>query len=132
MQKINSYIFVYGTLLNKENEFAAYLAVNCTFVSHAKIEGKLYDIGEYPGAVVADDGESWVYGSVFCMNGPELILRHLDAYEGFGEGQPQPNLFVRELLTVHTLDNTLECWVYLYNLSVYGLRQIVSGNYWNI
>jgi len=129
VQKITSYIFVYGTLLNKENEFAANLAANCTFVSHGKFKGKLYDVGEYPGAVSVNENDCYVYGSIFQLNKPQEILKILDGYEGFGDGQPQPNLFIRELVEVEADNKTFMCWVYLYNLPVEGLRQIMSGDY---
>jgi len=129
MLKINPHLFVYGTLLNGSNPFGAILLANSSFVNHAKFKGNLYDIGEYPGAVAADSEDCWVHGRVFLLNNPEQTLKILDGYEGFGEGQPKPNLFIRALVEVETDEKMLLCWIYLYNLPVHGLRQIVSGRY---
>jgi gamma-glutamylcyclotransferase (GGCT)/AIG2-like uncharacterized protein YtfP len=129
VQRTSQYLFVYGSLLNDVNEFAVYLKKSCIFYSKGKFRGKLYDIGEHPGAIVAVDGDVFVYGNIFILNDAEAVLEILDGYEGFGEDQPQPNEFIRELLEIETADDPVRCWVYLYNLPVDGLRQIASGNY---
>ncbi len=125
----NSYLFVYGTLLSEGNEFASFLMENSIFYSNAKFRGKLYDIGEYPGAISDPGCGYFVHGQVFFMNDPETILRRLDDYEGFGDDQPQSNEFIRELIEVETDDQLLKCWGYLYKFPVDGLWHIKSGNY---
>jgi len=56
-------------------------------------------------------------------------LKYIDDYEGFGEDQEQPNLFIREMAQVETDIGRIDCWVYLYNLPVEGFRGIESGDY---
>lgn len=129
MKEPCTYLFVYGTLLNKKNEFAAYLHQNCRFYAEGKFKGRLYDVGKYPGAVATPGGDNYVYGQVFSLMDAPPVLAQLDDYEGFGAGQPQPNEFVRQLLPVETPNELLTCWVYLYNLPVIGLRPIESGKY---
>jgi len=129
MKRTSQYLFVYGSLLDDANEFAVYLKKSCIFYSKGKFRGKLYDIGEYPGAIVEADSDVFVYGNIFILNDAEAVLEILDGYEGFGEDQPQPNEFIRVLLDIETDDDPVRCRVYLYNLPVDGLRQIVSGNY---
>jgi gamma-glutamylcyclotransferase (GGCT)/AIG2-like uncharacterized protein YtfP len=124
----NNYLFVYGTLLDDDNEFGRYLEHNCSFYAKGRFKGRLYDIGEYPGAV-ADDSNGYVYGSIYIMNNAIETLKFLDDYEGFGEDQEQPNLFVREVIEVETNKGLINCEAYLYNLSVDGLRVIESGDY---
>jgi gamma-glutamylcyclotransferase (GGCT)/AIG2-like uncharacterized protein YtfP len=121
-------LFVYGSLLDSDNEFGQYLMNNSSFVSHAVFKGRLFDCGEYPGAVADVEGYK-VKGSIYKLNNLTNDLTVLDDYEGFGIEQEQPNLFVRELRAV-TVDNGLvKCWIYLYNLSVEGLTEITSGDY---
>ena len=48
----NAFLFVYGSLLDEDNEIAIYLKNNSTFYSAGKVKGKLYDIGEYPGGYI--------------------------------------------------------------------------------
>ena len=122
-------IFVYGTLLDDKNEFAVYLNRHCSFYADGKFKGLLYDIGEYPGAILKADGNNFVFGSVFKMNDSETVLKILDDYEGFGKDQPRPNEFIRELVAIKTDEKEMDCWVYLYNLPVEGLQPITSGDY---
>lgn len=128
MDNIPAYLFVYGTLLDTQNEFGAYLNQSCRFYAEGRFQGMLYDIGEYPGAVRGS--ESYVYGKVFLVNDPNNVLKLLDEYEGFGPDELQPNLFVRELVPVETDKGMVECWTYLYNHPVDGLSMIGSGKYY--
>jgi len=123
------YLFVYGTLLDKQNEFGAYLNDNCTFYADGKMQGKLYDLGEYPGAVITDEKDKFIYGKIYQLNNTEKTLEILDDYEGFGPKQEQPNLFVRELTDIEISPGKIICWVYLYNLSIDGFKLIDSGIY---
>jgi len=126
---INDLLFVYGSLLSADNEFANYLSNNADFYGNGKFKGKLYDIGEYPGAILSDDDAYNISGSIYKLNNPMQTLKVLDDYEGFGDGQEQPDLFVRQLLSVETITGTISCWVYLYNLSANDFIEIRSGDY---
>jgi gamma-glutamylcyclotransferase (GGCT)/AIG2-like uncharacterized protein YtfP len=129
MAQITPYLFVYGTLLNTQNQYGAYLQQHCTFLQNGKFKGKLYDMGEYPGAIFSDEGDQYVHGSVYQMDNPKNLLSFIDDYEGFGAGQDQPNLFIRDLKDIETTASTIACWVYVYNLPVKHLVQIKSGKY---
>jgi gamma-glutamylcyclotransferase (GGCT)/AIG2-like uncharacterized protein YtfP len=129
MRKANSYLFVYGTLLDQENEFAAYLNQNCSFYAKGRFKGALYDAGAYPAAIFLPESSGYVYGKIFVIRTPNEVLKQLDDYEGYGTDQAYPNLFIRERLKIETAKNLIPCWVYLYNLPVDGLLPITSGNY---
>jgi len=129
MKNGSPYLFVYGTLLDKQNEFGAYINANCTFYADGRFKGRLYDMGEYPGAVIDNKGSNYVHGKIYQLNNTKQVFKHLDHYEGFGQDEPQPNLFVRGLVSVEVGETTVECWVYLYNLPVDGFRLIESGTY---
>jgi gamma-glutamylcyclotransferase (GGCT)/AIG2-like uncharacterized protein YtfP len=129
MDQSSIYLFVYGTLLDENNSFAAYLREHAAFYYPGKVKGQLYDIGEYPGAVFDDDAKEFVYGSIYTMNNTAELFQQLDDYEGFGETLGQPNEFERELIVVETEQGLIDCWVYLYNLPVDGFRRITSGRY---
>ena len=129
MKEAPSWLFVYGTLLDKQNEFGAYLNAKCSFYAEGRFKGRLYDIGEYPGAVTDTAGSDYVYGKIFTVNDPDNVLKRLDYYEGFGADQAKPNLFIRERIVIETDNKPVMCWVYLYNLQVEGLRLIKSGKY---
>jgi gamma-glutamylcyclotransferase (GGCT)/AIG2-like uncharacterized protein YtfP len=129
MKQKGNYLFVYGTLLDESNEFAAYLRNNCSFCTKGKFKGRLYDIGEYPGAIADSNSTNYVYGTIVLIDNPTKVLKQLDDYEGFGDAQQQPNLFIREMLDIETDKGLVNCWVYLYNLTVDALKLIESGDY---
>jgi len=126
---MNNLLFVYGTLLNEDNEYAVYLKNNSSHYSYGKLRGKLYDIGEYPGAILSAENDDRIYGSILELCDPVKILPVIDDYEGYGEDQLQPNEFTRVTFDVETEAGHIICWVYLYNLPVAGLTQIESGRY---
>ncbi|MBD1387446.1 gamma-glutamylcyclotransferase [Mucilaginibacter rigui] len=123
------FLFVYGTLLQPGNPFAHYLSQYCTYISSGKLKGLLYDIGEYPGAILTDNTDHYIYGSIFKLHHPEENLRVIDDYEGYGPEQSQPNLYIRSVASIETHNGFINAWIYLYNLPTYRLPQIKSGNY---
>lgn len=126
---MGAFLFVYGTLLIENNECAVYLKSNSKLYSTGKIKGKLYDIGEYPGAVLSDESDDYVYGSILQIDEPEKVLSIIDDYEGVGTDQVQPNEFIRVSIEAETETKPVICWVYLYNLPITSLTLIESGKY---
>jgi gamma-glutamylcyclotransferase (GGCT)/AIG2-like uncharacterized protein YtfP len=126
---MNNLLFVYGTLLNGENESAVYLKTNSRFYSEGKIPGKLYNIGKYPGAVLLPDCKDYIYGRVLQLDHPENAFAIIDDYEGYRADQSIPNEFIRLISLVETSSAQINCWIYVYNLSISGLKLIKSGRY---
>ncbi|TFF39587.1 gamma-glutamylcyclotransferase family protein [Mucilaginibacter psychrotolerans] len=120
-------LFVYGTLLQKDNEFGIYLKKHCAFLSAGKIKGRLYDIGEYPG-LMFDAAGYFIHGNIYSVDTDD-VLQVLDAYEGVGPLEDQPNLYQRINCPIVTNDGDKNAWVYVYNLPVEGSPEITSGNY---
>ncbi len=90
--------------------------------------GRLYQISWFPGAVFTGVASEKVFGTVFQVQHMSLVLKTLDAYEGFDEKRLESSLFVRQLITVYLENNRpLKAWVYLYNQTVKGKRRIDSG-----
>jgi gamma-glutamylcyclotransferase (GGCT)/AIG2-like uncharacterized protein YtfP len=93
------------------------------------VRGRLYDLGEYPGAVLSRNAPL-VIGQVFELpNDPEVLTR-LDEYEGFDPHRPQSSLFVRKRCLVQ-LDSgkKLFCWMYAYNRPPGAASPLPSGLY---
>jgi gamma-glutamylcyclotransferase (GGCT)/AIG2-like uncharacterized protein YtfP len=126
---MNNLLFVYGTLLDADNEYAIYLKDNSRFYAEGQLKGRLYDIGEYPGAILAKVGNEYIYGTILQLDDPGAALQVIDDYEGFDKGQPFPNEFIRVSADIETGAGKITCWVYLYNLPVTGLPWIKSGRY---
>ncbi|MGY6274194.1 gamma-glutamylcyclotransferase family protein [Methylomonas sp. MgM2] len=129
-----NHLFVYGTLRRaKGGDFHPYLKDKATFIHSASVPGKLYQVDRYPGAIPAPYGsKSRVYGEVYRLFKPEGLLRVVDEYEECTEHFPQPHEYQRLAATVTLGDGkTTKAWVYWFRRSVYGLRQIPSGDYFD-
>ncbi|MGZ3766601.1 MAG: gamma-glutamylcyclotransferase family protein [Mucilaginibacter sp.] len=122
-------LFVYGTLLNEDNEYAVYLKANSKFYISGKLRGKLYNVGEYPGAILEGENSNYIYGAILEIVNPEKVWPVIDDYEGYGENQSQPNEFIRIPVEVETGGGPVICWAYLYNWPLTGLIQIEDGRY---
>lgn len=126
-----TYLFVYGTLRDDPaHEMYRVLARQAEFVGDGSLPGRLYDFGEYPGAIKVDSDAGAVVGEVYRLKNPEVTLPHLDEYEGCGPTDRPPFEFVREASKVRLKDgNAVLCWVYFYNRAPIKGRLIPSGDY---
>jgi len=129
MTSHSSYLFIYGTLLDPDNYFGAYLQANSTLIGSGNFTGKLYDIGHYPGALLDETCCLKVHGQIAELHDADKVLSQLDPYEGIGPGNEEPYEYTREIISIETKNGLLDCWVYLYNHPVNGYRQIMSGRY---
>jgi len=74
-------LFVYGTLRRgSENQFARLLAEQGHFMGLARVPGRLYDLGLYPGAIASNQPDQWIQGEIFSVD--SALLTALDEYEG--------------------------------------------------
>ncbi|HXG36580.1 MAG TPA: gamma-glutamylcyclotransferase family protein [Dehalococcoidia bacterium] len=126
-------LFVYGTLMNGMEANVILASKGARYVGSGVIQGRLYDLGEYPAAVKSDDPNEVVVGELYEL--PDLAaLRGLDAYEEFEPDQPDGSVFIREEVTVRMPEERgreVRAWAYFYNpaLQVRGARRISSGDY---
>lgn len=112
-----------------QSPIANYLKSNSTFLGAGKVRGTLLDIGHYPGLVYEADSDKSVLGHIFELNNPKEMLPNLDHYECVGPAFETPNQYRRELIKVEIDGQMTDCWAYLYNLSIDGIKVIESGNY---
>ena len=126
-------LFVYGTLMRTNNGAMHPLLISqAEFVGTGSIPGKLYQIQDYPGAVLTDGTQHRVFGEVYRLLATESTLLILDAYEECTPDFPKPHEYTRiQLPVAMTATQSLTAWVYLYNLPTEQLKQISSGNYRN-
>lgn len=123
-------LFVYGTLLLKDNRFGRFLHENARPLGRGKFRGKLFDIGEYPAAIYDPTITGYVVGQTFELTGNAIkTLKILDAYEGFTPGNSKACEFQRKLVHVEFEGGVRYCYVYLYTFEISKLREITSGNY---
>lgn len=111
------YLFLYGTLLpdGAPDEVAGTLK-SLRRIGPAQVRGKLYDLGEYPGAIVAPESQMLIRGEVFELPATPATLKALDEYEEFDPRNEKQSLFVRKRVKASLKDGQqLDCWMYVYN-----------------
>jgi len=116
---MSAYLFVYGTLLpaHAPADIAPVVSM-LRPIGEGSVNGVLYDLGEYPGAVLDPSSSFQITGTVFQLPDDPSVLRALDAYEEFDPDTPGASLFLRVLQPVAlTKGGTLQCWIYVYNLN---------------
>lgn len=128
---MNELLFVYGTLRRAAglSQHAALLQ-QASFVTMASYQGRLYQISHYPGVVPSDNPAELVLGELYRLPDNQQILTALDRYEECSAEFSAPQLY-RRLLQPVVLEkgHRVMAWVYVYNRSTDGLKQIVSGDF---
>lgn len=125
------YLFVYGTL-SKAGGHPIHLRVvkRTRFIGDASMQGRLFRMESYPGAVDSDDPADAVRGELYEVLEPGPLFEELDDYEGCGPKDEKPTLYVRVKRRVRLGDGrTFEAWVYLYNRPTDGMKRIASGRF---
>jgi gamma-glutamylcyclotransferase (GGCT)/AIG2-like uncharacterized protein YtfP len=130
-QADKSHLFVYGTLRRHTGHtMSMWLATQARFVGNARLQGRLYLIDPYPGAVESDTADAWVHGEILELLRPDATLQQLDDYEQAGTPFHQPAAYRRDKKPVLLEDgSTVEAWVYLYNRPTDTFREILSGDF---
>jgi gamma-glutamylcyclotransferase (GGCT)/AIG2-like uncharacterized protein YtfP len=131
---MKNYLFVYGTLAeeNAPQEIAGTIKkLKC--VGEGFIFGRLYDLGEYPGAVLDTSLSNKIFGKIYELPGDSELLDRLDAYEEFDPEHPAKSLFVRRQAAITRPNKKkVKGWVYEYNGDVRSLPLIKNGSYFPI
>lgn len=122
-------VFFYGTLMaGFDRRRRAGIDDKLHYIGRGAIQGALFDLGLYPAAVPAPDGHVW--GEVYEMSDPPVVLSALDEIEGYREGDPDRSLYTRSRAPVLLPDSTIaEAWVYFYNAPLGRAPRIRSGDY---
>lgn len=128
---MSDYIFLYGTLLPElaTDEIAGIIS-RLRPIGYARVQGSLYDLGEYPGAVIDSSSENAIRGEVFELPEDESLIKALDEYEGYDPEDSNNSLFVRLKIAVEMDDGRrLDSWVYVYNQDIRSAIVIPDGDY---
>jgi gamma-glutamylcyclotransferase (GGCT)/AIG2-like uncharacterized protein YtfP len=126
-----NHLFVCGTLLSGLTPASiAHLAERFKIVGEATVQGTLYDLGEYPGAVLDERGSERVRGMVFELPDDPAFLLALDDYEGIVPSNEAASLFLRvRTEAVLADDRRIPCWMYVYNREINGQSLVPDGDY---
>lgn len=117
-------VFVYGTLLSGLCRAAA--LKDATFLGAASTEGRLYNLGDYPGML---PGRGKVHGEVYQLDA--RTLDRLDGIEDYYPDCPESSLYLRRPVRVALLLDgcSLEADTYLYNAPIPESQRIAHGDY---
>jgi gamma-glutamylcyclotransferase (GGCT)/AIG2-like uncharacterized protein YtfP len=104
---------------------ARFLAERGRLLGAARVPGRLYNLGWYPGLLEPAAADDWVQGDLYELTDPDATLPRLDRYE-IGASA----LFERCLVPVSRgPGGELSAWVYYYRGKVNDGQRIASGDY---
>jgi gamma-glutamylcyclotransferase (GGCT)/AIG2-like uncharacterized protein YtfP len=122
-------VFFYGTLMTPFNR-SGRLRVDehLVYTGRGTMGAALFDLGIYPAAVPASEGRVW--GEVYEMMHPAIVLQALDELEGYRADEPESSLYTRKLTPVTLEDGgVVNAWAYFYNAPLGRAERIESGDY---
>jgi gamma-glutamylcyclotransferase (GGCT)/AIG2-like uncharacterized protein YtfP len=129
-------VFVYGTLrpdyLRGRN--TGWTTRISTKDNPARIKGRLFNLGSFPGLKLEEPFDS-VKGHVVFVS--EETLCSLDAYEGYQPHAHHLSLYLRVMADVmmgwdeHEKEETMQCQVYVYNQTPNESSHIQNGDWMN-
>lgn len=128
---MKEYLFTYGTLSPEHAPREISEAVRrLNYVGEASVNGLLYDLGSYPGAIIDAPSPKKIIGRVFTLPEDRSVLQALDEYEGFNSKDIENSLFVRKSTEVILKNGQkIKCWIYIYNRDPSEFPLISSGDY---
>jgi gamma-glutamylcyclotransferase (GGCT)/AIG2-like uncharacterized protein YtfP len=128
---MKDYLFIYGTLIPSEaDKEIAHIVKRLRRLGTASVRGKLYNLGEYPGAVIDRSSNTSIRGELVELPADKSILDALDKYEEFDPARPDKSLFVRRKAKIKLPNGrNVEGWMYVYNRDPGNAPIISGGNY---
>jgi gamma-glutamylcyclotransferase (GGCT)/AIG2-like uncharacterized protein YtfP len=125
----SDYLFVYGSLRRAASPMHDMLAQSCHYVGEGLLQGRLYEVNWYPGAVESAYSEDKVVGEVYQIVDSGILVR-LDEYEACSDNFSQPHEYIRKRCWIQRPNSqAIKAWVYVFNHSLDGCRRIFSGDY---
>jgi gamma-glutamylcyclotransferase (GGCT)/AIG2-like uncharacterized protein YtfP len=124
-------LFVYGTLRrDPAHELYHLLARHGHFMGDARVRGRLFDLGSYPGMTL-DHDNGYVSGELYEITSNwQDVITQLDEYEGCSADDPEPHEYRRELIeALRPAGRPVTAWAYVLNRDSRGLPVIESGDY---
>lgn len=124
-------LFVYGSLLRGfGHPMHEVLQRYAVYQGPGYINGKLFDIGDYPGLILSNNVRKVVEGEIYTIRDEDNLFLLLDRYEGCDKHAEQPCEYQRDVVTINNdEDITMLAWSYLYKHPVENNRLIPDGNY---
>ena len=121
-------LFVYGTLRAGSSNDIARIAPAARHFAHARIRGRLYDLGHYP-ALLLDPAANWVAGELYTV--PPEAWPALDALEEpVTPGRPDGEYFKLTAEVELPDGSTRSAWIYAANAATLRLDRLIDSGDW--
>ncbi|MDQ6814212.1 MAG: gamma-glutamylcyclotransferase [Bacteroidota bacterium] len=124
-------LFVYGTLRSGFHHPAfQYIEKHFQIVGAATVQGKLYNMGDFPAAVPTSN-KVFIKGELYELKEAgefEWAIEKLDDYEGINPAEGETKLYSRKLTEVNYDGGVTLGWIYWYNQELTGQSLIPSGD----
>jgi gamma-glutamylcyclotransferase (GGCT)/AIG2-like uncharacterized protein YtfP len=115
------------TVIGEDPRFTDYLNF---FEYIAYVPGRLYDFGDYPGAILDPSSETSICGELVALPPDQTLIDELDKYEEFDPSNPEASLFIRKRTKVMLANGeSLEAWIYVYNRDPGDAPIVRGGDY---
>ena len=128
---MSEYLFLYGTLLpDYAAEEAAHVVRLFKHIGPAYVTGRLYDFGDYPGAILDQGSDTLICGELVGLPLGQSLIEEVDKYEEFDPSNPEASLFIRKKTKVMLASGeSLTAWIYVYNRDPGDAPVVRGGNY---
>jgi len=128
---MSEYLFLYGTLLPDDVAGEVTHIVRLfNQMGSAYVRGRLYDFGDYPGAILDPSSEMSIRGELVALPPNQTLIDELDKYEEFDSLNPDASLFIRKRTKVMLANGeSLEAWIYVYNKDPGDAPIVRGGDY---
>jgi gamma-glutamylcyclotransferase (GGCT)/AIG2-like uncharacterized protein YtfP len=114
------FVFVYGTLRRGCVQGMSVRFPQSMFMTYAKVNGSLFDLGAYPGLVL-DESDSMVTGEVYEVD--DAILNELDEFESGSH-------YLRKQVEIPVGGHSKVCWTYEPDHNFYSFRKLIASGDW--
>jgi gamma-glutamylcyclotransferase (GGCT)/AIG2-like uncharacterized protein YtfP len=113
-------VFVYGTLRRGGARAMSIRFPNSKFIADAKVNGRLFDLGAYPGLLL-NESKSLVTGEVYEVD--DEILNRLDDFESSSH-------YLRKQVEISLGTDSRICWTYEPNPEFYSPLTLITSGDW--
>ena len=126
---MNNVVYVYGTLmLSSGHPMGVKLASEADFIGLARVQGRLYDFGKWPGLYLSEDPSDIVHGEAWRLRSSASLV-WMDEYEGIRPGVAQPEYErIQHRVTIEEL-GTAVASLYAYRWPIDYHPRILSGRW---
>ncbi len=113
-------VFVYGTLRRGNAGAMSSRFPDSQFISDAKVNGSLYDLGAYPGLLL-NASDSLVVGEVYEVD--DVTLNMLDDFEASSN-------YLRKQVEISLGTHRRICWAYEPDPEFYSFCTLITSGDW--